>query len=126
MIKYQLSVDRGNRYEGLSDISCSKNIEYRLEITDMSSLVKRNVKYKGEYFILCCLFLETLCGLTTGVPNNARIVRGKDASSTPWQAVLLKRKPSSKPGETMFDLAYCGATLISERYLVTAAHCEPK
>ncbi len=81
---------------------------------------------KGEYFILHNLFLETLCGLTTGVPNNARIVRGKEASSTPWQAVLLKRKPSSKRGEAMFDLAYCGATLISERYLVTAAHCEPK
>ncbi len=68
-----------------------------------------------------------MCGLTSGVPNGARIVRGKDAGSTPWQAVTLKRKPNSMNyGETMFDLAYCAATLISERYLVTAAHCETK
>jgi len=51
------------------------------------------------------------------VPNEERIIGGApvEQNSIPWQAaVLLKGRPNN---------AFCGGTIISSRFVMTAAHC---
>ncbi|KAJ1182963.1 hypothetical protein NDU88_008138 [Pleurodeles waltl] len=45
-----------------------------------------------------------------------RIVKGEDAEpgSAPWQVMLFKKQPQE---------LICGASLISDRWVLTAAHC---
>jgi len=62
---------------------------------------------------------DPTCGIPTITPKsgNARIVGGEEAipHSWPWQVSL--RKPSY--------WHFCGGTIISKRWVVTAAHCVP-
>ncbi|KAJ8344200.1 hypothetical protein SKAU_G00315290 [Synaphobranchus kaupii] len=48
--------------------------------------------------------------------RGGRIVKGKDAEvgSAPWQVMLYKRSP---------QMLLCGASLISDEWVLTAAHC---
>ena len=60
------------------------------------------------------MFISGICGQSsTGVQ---RIVGGKESipGSRPWQAAMV-RKDTGK--------VICGATIISEYHVVTAAHC---
>lgn len=81
----------------------------------------KNSKHLAEFFYKCnllCLFIEC------GVPDShfsskvvhGRIVGGSSMvpGESPWTAALVKRN-SIRP--------YCGATLINNRFLLTAAHC---
>ncbi|KAM9342495.1 chymotrypsin-like elastase family member 2A [Pholidichthys leucotaenia] len=71
-------------------------------------------------FVILALFVAGAygCGVPTFPPNVNRVVGGEDVvrNSWPWQASLQYRSGS-------YYYHTCGATLISEQWAITAAHC---
>eukprot|EP00094_Tigriopus_californicus_P013694 TCALIF_13251-PA protein Name:"Similar to Trypsin (Phaedon cochleariae)" AED:0.22 eAED:0.22 QI:0/0/0/0.71/0.5/0.57/7/0/347 len=67
--------------------------------------------------VVCCPFIEC------GVPNRQnRIVGGQDTevNEYPWQVYVATTNPSNPE-----QAATCGGTLISDRFVLSAAHCFP-
>jgi len=64
--------------------------------------------------------LNAQCNCYCGVPNiqNTKIIGGNDSATGqfPWQVALLYEVPSPLKQE-------CGGTLVSDRYVLSAAHC---
>ncbi|GFH45541.1 hypothetical protein CTEN210_02015 [Chaetoceros tenuissimus] len=61
------------------------------------------------------------------IGKTAKIVGGSNAAagSYPWYTALYKPVRDSFTGEIIQYEFYCGANLISENYVLTAAHCTP-
>ena len=65
----------------------------------------------------------TYCGLANNSNASLRIVGGTDAErfQYPWQTALVY-KPLSTP-ERYKEHVFCGGSIISQSYILTAAHC---
>ena len=73
--------------------------------------------YEQHFHALECFSFLQECG-TNAKRFQTRIVGGRpaDPDEYPWLAAMI-RPVSSGSGQ------FCGATLINERYVITAAHC---
>nr|CDS25513.1 Mastin [Hymenolepis microstoma] len=75
--------------------------------------------------------LANTCGIRTAIGEKKRavspkILGGREAKphSWPWQVALYVRPfGNSTPGRGVVESPFCGATLISHQWLITAAHC---
>lgn len=80
---------------------------------------------RGKFFIFyiqytLTIYYDTLllgCGLATKQFPKITGGRPADPGQWPWMAALLRRGPPT---------AYCGGVLITDRHVLTAAHCTSK
>ncbi len=84
----------------------------------------------STYFILLLLqhinleliytaFSFSECGSSAKGLLHTRIVGGRDADANeyPWLVALIRPEVSTGTGQ------FCGAALLSDRFVITAAHC---
>jgi len=69
------------------------------------------------------IVVGTPCGISTNAPNSARIVGGNEAKphSWPWMVFIQCSYVKAQDQETYER--ECGGTIISDNWVVTAAHC---
>ncbi|VUZ41549.1 unnamed protein product [Hymenolepis diminuta] len=72
--------------------------------------------------------LASTCGRRTATKRTVspKILGGREAKphSWPWQSALYVRPfGASTPSSGIVESPFCGATLISQQWLITAAHC---
>ncbi|XP_033114149.1 uncharacterized protein LOC117114582 [Anneissia japonica] len=103
----------------LDDVVCHGN-EDDLAQCDHSKLRKHNCRHNEDVGVRCGIETTTIDAETCGIKMtssgvHARIVGGTNAKrgSWPWQAQLILKGGGH----------YCGGTLISEDYVISAAHC---
>ncbi|XP_071953688.1 uncharacterized protein [Antedon mediterranea] len=104
----------------LDDVICEGN-ENDLNECDHAPLKGHNCAHSEDVGVRCGIEMVTIepntCGVkmaTSGI--NARIIGGTSAKrgSWPWQVQLILKGGGGH---------YCGGTLISEDYVISAAHC---
>ena len=69
------------------------------------------------YAVLACI---GECGKFDGDDVGKRIVGGHEARSWPWMGAIFRIIPFSDPRK---GFPYCGCSLISPKWVMTAAHC---
>jgi secreted trypsin-like serine protease len=103
--------------------------------------------YREQYGVCCDLSppVPQKCGVRnpdgvasfSGVANVAQRIQNPSLlpanearfAEFPWQAMIYKNlfpKPAESPSGKAEAQFVCGATLVSERFLITAAHCIKK
>lgn len=71
---------------------------------------------KSSSLICIQIFLVTLTAISAKISIEPRIIRGQDAEDGQFPyAVSLRYRA--------FSVHFCGASILSERFLLTAAHC---
>nr|CAI5843291.1 unnamed protein product [Callosobruchus analis] len=80
------------------------------------------IEHSTEPIVIDSDDYRTQCGIRPLVDRNGRIVGGKGAAfgEFPWQVLV---RESTWLG--LFTKNKCGGVLISHRYVMTAAHCQP-
>lgn len=68
--------------------------------------------------------VATKCGISSNAPDSSRIVGGEEARphSWPWQVSLWCRYVDVEE-QRRSEGHRCGGTIISNKWIVTAAHC---
>lgn len=98
---------------------CSQSFTYIYPALFNANVLLQNL-------ILCSLFSNipsvSECGVRPLMQKSGRIVGGKGATFGEWPWQVLVRE-STWLG--LFTKNKCGGVLITSRYVITAAHCQP-
>lgn len=76
--------------------------------------------------LMNCNVVGTQCGISESARNSGRIVGGEEATphSWPWQVLLRCKYVDFETNRVVNDEQdKCGGSVISENWIITAAHC---
>lgn len=100
----------------LQDLNAkSQRVAKRHQHKDSQNYKKAHEEENSEYKTA---YLEELC------PDETRVVGGEDATANAWPWQVYMSICGTFYG--MMECNVCGGSIISDRYIISAAHCVPK
>ncbi|KAG7516159.1 coagulation factor IX-like [Solea senegalensis] len=110
----------------LTDVPAASAIDIRTFQSSLSSSLNpaddpvNSSEWNGETDFKSWAFFPTLPSITAEENTDQRIVGGDEAipGEIPWQVALMSHSPTLGRAQS-----FCGGSLLSESWVITAAHC---